>query len=219
MYTVSGKTLGSQVPFTMGDKLSIIFLLVGFGQKSLAKCASSVPQRPCLKENMENYKMAGDRAHHHWIKCVPPFSLLPKALPFCRKMTPFGFSLCCTRIRIVIKLHVYTCDELPPKHSKKILIFKKSKLCSSQSNDSCSAVTVLVSMSTGKEPCGIAMVSHTQPSCTQTPSAQDAAVLALSLRGGMLKRAQRQTKAKCCHTNIGLRLPPYKTQDSTKWLV
>ena len=98
-------------------------------------------------------------------------------------------------------------------------IFKKSKLCSSQSKDSCSAKTVLVSMSTGKEPCGIAMVSHTQPSCTQTQSAQDAAILALSLRGGMLKRAQRQTKAKCCHTNIGLRLPPYKTQDSTKWLV
>ena len=37
MYTVLGKTLGSQVRFTMGDKLSIIFLLVGFGQKSLAR--------------------------------------------------------------------------------------------------------------------------------------------------------------------------------------
>ena len=44
MYTVSGKTLGSQVRFTMGDKLSIIFLLVGFGQKSLARmCFISAP--------------------------------------------------------------------------------------------------------------------------------------------------------------------------------
>ena len=61
---------------------------------------------------------------------------------------------------------------------------------------------VVISVSRGKESCGIIMVSHTQPSCTQTQNTQDAAVLALSLRANMLKRAQRQTKTKCYRTKL-----------------
>ena len=97
-----------------------------FLQQPNTPIQASILWRP--KMSMIQWSHPGSRSHFvdppsSKSICKSSFILFSSpSLSFCRKMTPFGLSLCCTRIRMVIKLYVYTCDELFPKHSKNIYL-------------------------------------------------------------------------------------------------